>query len=557
MYPVSVDFLNKVKETNREWSAQIEITSAQPLLDSKSENLLDSSGNPILGDLILSLTNKDVELGSLKYKEGATCGDAIQTGSTFCNSFSFSLMNDEGQFNAVDLYGAKIKAKVGLDLGDSKGYEYVPLGEFYVIDPVKKFTTIPVTCFDAMCFTNKSFDSSKIVFPTTCSILVQEIIKQCNIIVEDAFLKEVATIATPVESLLTNEPTCRDILAGIGLFLKKNLRFNRNGKLETFWYANVNADTNADTRVGASEYTDRKVKVTGVYLEDAYGNVFNYGDVTYPVELPYSPIIQGEEVAMKLLQETLTVLQQIEYLPGTVYPLGNPAVQAGDIVIHTGTTVGDIAQPIMLSTYTFGGKTTWISKGIDPVEENQETQASRDVSKIFARTDADKNLLQTKIQQTATDVILDAEQRFADKSSLSQLKVSVDGISSSVQSNTNSIDKVESDITKIKQDSTAVELNFSKKIEDLESSTDNRFTEINSYIRFENGSIYIGRDGDTVQLIQSNSKLAFVDVGTGKELAYISNGRFYCPAQTVDNELILGGYSIEATNGLVFKWIGG
>ena len=119
---------------------------------------------------------------------------------------------------------------------------------------------------------------------------------------------------------------------------------------------------------------------------------------------------------------------------------------------------------------------------------------------------------------------------------------------------------VKSVSTEITQNSEQIEIRFeaqSKNLEDLEAGTDIRFQEINSFIRLKDGKIYLGIEGDEIQLVQSNNKVAFVDVGTGLEVAYIANSRFYTPSLTVTDEMDWGGYRITSTNGLVFKWVGG
>lgn len=80
---------------------------------------------------------------------------------------------------------------------------------------------------------------------------------------------------------------------------------------------------------------------------------------------------------------------------------------------------------------------------------------------------------------------------------------------------------------------------------------------IGRFVRIQDGKIYIGMNGSNIQLVESNDKVAFVDIGTNTELAYISNNRFYMPNATVRETINIGGYCADGTNGLSWKWAGG
>ena len=54
----------------------------------------------------------------------------------------------------------------------------------------------------------------------------------------------------------------------------------------------------------------------------------------------------------------------------------------------------------------------------------------------------------------------------------------------------------------------------------------------------------------------TSGRLSFYD-NNGTEVAYISNYRLYITDATVLGNLELGGYRIETTNGLAFRWVGG
>lgn len=78
----------------------------------------------------------------------------------------------------------------------------------------------------------------------------------------------------------------------------------------------------------------------------------------------------------------------------------------------------------------------------------------------------------------------------------------------------------------------------------------------------ENGNTIYGVEvGETTNGFKkfarfTSGKLSFYD-NNGTEVAYISNYRLYITDATVLGNLELGGYRIETSNGLAFKWVGG
>ena len=87
-------------------------------------------------------------------------------------------------------------------------------------------------------------------------------------------------------------------------------------------------------------------------------------------------------------------------------------------------------------------------------------------------------------------------------------------------------------------------------------SKDETDAEIGRFVRIQGGKIYIGLEGNHIQLVESNSKVAFVDTQTNTEVAYISNERFYAPNLTVLETADFGGYRMSVSNGVLFKWVG-
>lgn len=114
--------------------------------------------------------------------------------------------------------------------------------------------------------------------------------------------------------------------------------------------------------------------------------------------------------------------------------------------------------------------------------------------------------------------------------------------------------------TKIEQTKNSVNVEFTNFKTDLDASKKQNiasFNEIHKYIRFIDGNIYIGVEGNPVQLIEKNDRLSFVQGGA--EVAYFSNNKLYVNDGQFNNTLRIGNFefSPRPNGSLDFKkWSG-
>lgn len=110
--------------------------------------------------------------------------------------------------------------------------------------------------------------------------------------------------------------------------------------------------------------------------------------------------------------------------------------------------------------------------------------------------------------------------------------------------------------TQITQTAEEVEIrfnDFSQNINDVAAGTDAKFEEISKYIRFVDGNIVLGEEGNTLTLQIANDRISFLDAGM--EVAYFSNSKLYVTDGEFLHSLQLGNFSfIPRENGnLSFK----
>lgn len=105
--------------------------------------------------------------------------------------------------------------------------------------------------------------------------------------------------------------------------------------------------------------------------------------------------------------------------------------------------------------------------------------------------------------------------------------------------------------TQITQTAEDVEIrfnDFSQDVDAVAAGTDAKFEEISKYIRFVDGNIVLGEEGNTLTLRIENDRISFLD--SGMEVAYFSNSKLYVTDGEFLHSLQLGNFAfIPRSNG--------
>ena len=115
------------------------------------------------------------------------------------------------------------------------------------------------------------------------------------------------------------------------------------------------------------------------------------------------------------------------------------------------------------------------------------------------------------------------------------------------------ITSVTNQITQTAEDVEIRFTEFSQDIDSVVAGQDAQFEEISKYIRFVDGNIILGEDGNTLTLRIENDRISFLD--SGVEVAYFSNNKLHVTDGEFINSLQLGNFAfIPRENGnLSFK----
>ena len=221
----------------------------------------------------------------------------------------------------------------------------------------------------------------------------------------------------------------------------------------------------------------------------------------------------------QMANDLLKRVQGFSYQPYTAQgAILDPAAEIGD-----GVTVGVVYSGIYRQGITFGSLVRSDIEAPNEEEIDHEYPYTPKKDREYTRKFGEAN---SKITQTSEQISFEVRARTDSNNELRSL---------------------------IEQTADGLALNFTKQVEDV----DHNVQVINSFLRLIDGKVYLGLEGDAIQLVQQNNKVAFVDTSSNTEVAYISNRRLYIPDATVENTMALGGYLLDASNGVSFKWSGG
>ena len=222
--------------------------------------------------------------------------------------------------------------------------------------------------------------------------------------------------------------------------------------------------------------------------------------------------------------------------------LGKPFLKLGDrIRIYTDENVY-FDTYVLQHTFTYDGSFTSVIKS--PALTEQEIKTKQDIS-------LGQKLMLTEISVDKQNQIISS--RVGDIEAISNEAKS---IASQAYSN---VEGVDADLQNYKQtmgtefSQTKTDFNFRfSTITDLIDATSNteneHYNELHRYIRFVNGVIILGEEGNPLTAELSNSRLSFKQNGT--EVAYVSDNKLYITNSEILTNLVIGNFGfIPRSNG--------
>lgn len=230
----------------------------------------------------------------------------------------------------------------------------------------------------------------------------------------------------------------------------------------------------------------------------------------------------------------------LDYVQVSIYPLEIEALyllteitvpldDPSELAISLGETSLSLADRQQQST-------SQLHQAINSVTQSIPGQIQTGVQNELVET---VTSLQTLIEQTGSSILTQVSEIYTSTSSFEEFQSQVS--------------------TMLTQTATSFEMQFTtieSQITSLDGSMTSRFSEINKYIRFVDGNILLGEDGNPLILKITNERISFYY--NNVEIAYFSAGRLYVDKLEAITSLTLGDFAFgpDSSRGMALKYIG-
>jgi hypothetical protein len=314
--------------------------------------------------------------------EAVNASGGLTMGNTISSKLTMNLTLPK---TPLLLEGGYVQPSVGLFGTDT----YCPLGKFYITEAISnddfqvKFT---ITAYDGFSKTEKPYVPT-IAMPNTAGNILRDIASQCGIELESsgptsAMIEDGAVIfdinpevneegvliftsapavdgdgvlifsgevAYPTELIDLYDYTCRQYIGYIAGLMGKNARFNRNGKLEFVWYTDTGYTVPQNTQYmgGLKRLTSSDFTVNSI-TSGSSENVITAGT---GIGITFDNPLMTQEI----LSNIFASVGVFSYTPANLKWRGNPAIEAGDIIMAEDKTGVLRTVYVMEQTLKIGG----------------------------------------------------------------------------------------------------------------------------------------------------------------------------------------------------------
>ena len=173
--------------------------------------------------------------------------------------------------------------------------------------------------------------------------------------------------------------------------------------------------------------------------------------------------------------------------------------------------------------------------------------------------EASWKIVEANVTQSQTQAIRELEQRT--NSAIQQSSSSILAqVSDDYYLKGETDDLISSVKTTVEQTADSINIRFDKiekDAEDVADGADTKFSEIEKYIRFEDGNIILGEVGNDLTLKIQKNRISFIQ--SGAEVAYFSNKKLYVNDGHFLNSLRIGSFEFfpRSNENLSLRKVGG
>ena len=239
------------------------------------------------------ITAQDADLYTFKISDNTSNTNSFDIGAAIAKQLELKIDNIEGAYSERNFSGAKITARVGLELSETT--EWLKKGIFYAEPGTLSGDTVSVTALDSMTKFDKSYTESKLQYPATLGQIVRDTCSACNVSMSADIASfpqnNFVVTARPSDTSLT----FRQVLQYVGEIACLFFKINEDDELTASWY---------NTSLLESE--NIKENTETVKVEDYTGTI-ETDDV----------VVTGIKVVEESTTDSDTEKNETEYLYGT------------------------------------------------------------------------------------------------------------------------------------------------------------------------------------------------------------------------------------------------
>ena len=200
-------------------------------------------------------------------------------------------------------------------------WESIPMGTFYIqdIQKVDNTSIVTITGYDCTTYLKKKYVPT-IEYPATIEEVIDDICQQCQVTYEEYDYPEL-TIDYYMDI------TCEEMLCYMAGLMGKNIKANRYGHIEFYWWNQCNYSITKDL-----QYIDQLKRSTD---EDIIIHSITSGseDNTIVSGEGYGISFHNPYMTQEILNQIFLSIKDFTYTPLTLQYRGNPSLEIGDIVL--------------------------------------------------------------------------------------------------------------------------------------------------------------------------------------------------------------------------------
>lgn len=350
------------------------------------------------------ITAQDADLYTFKISDNTSNTNSFDIGAAIAKQLELKIDNIEGAYSERNFSGAKITARVGLELSETT--EWLKKGIFYAEPGTLSGDTVSVTALDSMTKFDKSYAESKLQYPATLGQIVRDTCSACNVSMSADIASfpqnNFVVTARPSDTSLT----FRQVLQYVGEIACLFFKINEDDELTASWYntsllESENIKENTET-VKVEDYTGTietdDVVVTGIKVveesttdSDTEKNEteYLYGTKGYVLEIKENKLIQDGKGA-SVAEFVGKKVNGLTFRPLTIKCQGDPAIEAGDIAVVTDRKGKEYKTILTGATYTAKALQELLCGAVSPerlssTRYSKATQVYRELRKTLTQ----------------------------------------------------------------------------------------------------------------------------------------------------------------------------